>query len=106
MEDATDARQLASQVDKLLGRLDAMLDLFERPGSNTSLVQNSTIGGGFATGIAVASCVATLLLMIAFMVIENRSYAHLDAQVDQLRAWNDVHSKEISRLQAQIQEKK
>lgn len=60
--------------------------------------------GGFATGVCIASCVATIFLMLAFMIIENRSYTHLDAQVDQLRAWSDVHSKEIARLQAQKKE--
>lgn len=81
-----------------------LLEGLQNQGTQTQTITQTI--GGFATGIAVTACVATLMLMLGFMVIENRSYAHLDAQVDQLRAWNDVHSKEIARLQAALQEKR
>lgn len=62
--------------------------------------------GGFLTGVAIASCVATVFLMLAFFIVENRSYTHLDAQIDQLKAWSDIHSRDIARLQAQQPEGK
>jgi hypothetical protein len=74
-------------------------------GRNITVTHTQAGNMGFYGGVAVTACVATVTLMIAFMIIENRSYSHLDNQVDQLRAWSDVHSKEISRLQAQMQEK-
>lgn len=55
---------------------------------------------GFYGGVATTCCVATLTLMIAFMIIENRSYAHLDNQVDQLKAWNDINRAKIAALEA------
>jgi len=99
---------LSQDVRVLTSTLRNVVQALEENNSrgNTQTFEVKTSMGGFATGVAVASCVITLVVMLAFIIIENRSYAHLDAQVDQLRAWNDVHSKEISRLQGQLQEKK
>lgn len=96
MDDANDV-----QIQPLLDRLDAMLAHFERPSQANSLVQTSHFGG-FATGVSIASCVATVTLMLAFLIVESRSYAHLDAQIDQLKAWNDVNRAKIAELQAKL----
>jgi len=86
-------------MDRLADRLDAILEQRER---NQITVTHTQAGNmGFFGGIAIALCGATIFLMIAFMIIENRSYTHLDNQVDQLRAWIDVHSREIGKLQAE-----
>jgi hypothetical protein len=95
----SDCRAFSANIAELTRALD------QQGFGQTQTFEVKTSMGGFATGVAVASCVVTLVVMLAFIVIENRSYAHLDNQVDQLRAWNDVHSKEIARLQAQLQEK-
>lgn len=84
--------------------------LRESRSGNTQSIQFQANIGGWAVALAVifaiGSCAVTVACMFAFMTIENRSYSHMDNQIDQLRAWNDVHSKEIARLQAQLQEKK
>lgn len=97
-----------STIPDLVGRIDGLIALLETQGQSRdhiTVTHTQSSNAGFHVGVAVTACVATVALMLAFMIIENRSYTHLDNQVDQLRAWNDVHSKEISRLQAQLQEK-
>lgn len=95
-----DLTEVVRALERLTGEVRQAIDNLNEPANATAKVVQKFTMGGFATGVAVASCVATLFLTIAFMIIENRSYAHLDAQVDQLRAWNDVHSQAIARLQA------
>lgn len=101
MDDATDARQLASQVDKLLGRLDAMLDLFERPSGTNQTVQNSTHFGGFAAGVCVATGVASLVLVIVVTIFGNFTMAAMGNDVRDTKAWNEVLRAKVAKLEAQ-----
>jgi hypothetical protein len=94
--------ETAEKIDRLVDRIDALLASSPTDRNAINVTHTQAGNMGFLGGMAVASCGATILLMIAFMVIENRSYTHLDNQVDQLRAWSEVHSKEIARIQAQI----
>lgn len=90
-------------VDELAMRLDRLCTIMEAQGDTTGTTQtviHKTENMGFYGGIAVAGCVATVALMLAFIIIENRSYSHLDNQVDQMRAWIDVQGKEIAYLKA------
>ncbi len=100
-EVAEEVRHLAVDIRSLVAQL--VEDDKNRNAITVTHTQSSN--ATFFVGVAVAACIAAVALMLAFMIIENRSYTHLDNQVDQLRAWNDVHSKEISRIQAQLQEK-
>ncbi len=81
--------------------------------------QTNTIridGGAMAT----VFCLAMLIVVIIVVMFDSRSYNDLSKkidndvrelrestqpQIDQLRAWNDVHTKDIARLQAAQQEK-
>lgn len=95
-------------IPELVGRIDGLIALLETQDTNRNhitVTHTQASNATFFVGIAVTACVATLALMLAFIVIENRSYAHLDNQVDQLRAWIDVHSREIGKLQAEQQKK-
>ena len=93
---------LSQDVRVLTSTLRNVVQALEENNSrgNTQTFEVKTSMGGFATGVAVASCVITLVVMIAFIIIENRSYAHLDNQMDQLKAWNDINRAKIAALEA------
>jgi hypothetical protein len=109
MEDR-EASALAHEIRGVLSEL--------RKGRGNTAV--GVLGGSLAQGFAYAACVATLFIMLVFVIVETRSYNDLSRkidnsaaqlrqeigpQIDQLRAWNDVHTKDIARLQAAQQEK-
>jgi hypothetical protein len=68
--------------------------------NRNQLIQTSTFGG-FATGICISACVATLFLTVAAAIFESRSYMKLELEIEQLKAWNDVTRNNIAKLQAQ-----
>lgn len=107
---------MAAQQDETLAKIDALVErmdaYLER---EINSVQSNTIrvDGGI---IATISCVAMLFIVLGLMIFESRSYNDLsrkidnsaaqirqeiNPQIDQLRAWSDVHTKDIARLQAQ-----
>ena len=90
----------AHQIDSLVGRLDALIELQQN--RNHFVVTQKQDGMGAWGGFAVAACVSTLVLMVAFIIIENRSYTHLDAQIDQLKAWNDINRAKLAGLEAKV----
>ena len=109
------AAELSRDVRALTERLGILIETMESGGIGNSRV-NQTVGlGGAAVWIAATCCVACLVLALTIILFDNRSYMELskkidtetakiraqyDPQVDQLRAWNDVHTKDIARLQA------
>lgn len=92
-----------------------LVESLARTGGQVQNQQVSNDMGGLWIVASLAASIASILLVLGFMILENRTYselsrktdnsvgqlrAELSPQVDQLRAWNDVHSKEIARLQA------
>jgi hypothetical protein len=107
-----DLDHYAQQIDNLVGRMDAIIEL--QQARNAITVTHTQSGmGGFATGICVASSIGAVVLsvVIAFLAAnyQSRSYERDQVKVvlemEQLKAWNDVTRKDIARLQAQQPEK-
>lgn len=109
------AAELARDVRALTERLGVLIETLETGGIGNPKVNQIVSAGGAGLWIAVTCCVASFALVLAVIMLDNRSYAELskkidvetakiraqyDPQVDQLRAWNDVHTKDIARLQA------
>jgi len=93
-------RVLADRVDALTARLGEVLDHLERLGTNSNtqrvLVQQSGIGPWQIA--AVASCFFTMFALIIALVV-------IVPDIHDLRAWRDIHSAKIARLEV-VQEHK
>jgi len=114
------AAELSRDVRALTERLGILIETMESGGIGNSRV-NQTVGlGSAATWIAATCCVASVMLVLAVIMFDNRSYAELSKkidtdsakihaefgpQIDQLKAWNDVNRGKISVLEAKAQEK-
>lgn len=107
-------QQLTDAVEELRKSNDAIGKLISKLEQRGNVHMTQRTDGGV---LATAACFAMLVIVIAFMIMESRSYndlsrkidnkaqdirAELSPQIDQLRAWKDVQAKEIGRLQAQL----
>lgn len=97
--------------------------LVESLARGSGQVQNQEVRtdvGGSLVVASLAASIASILMVLGFMILENRSYSELSRkidvrlnelhselapQLDQLRAWNDVNRGKIAVLEAKTQEK-
>lgn len=107
-------QQLTEAIDELRktnANVATLLEKIQQRGVTQTVVHKSE-GATLPTVLNIAM----LFVLVAFMIVESRSYNDLSRkidnkadeiralfapQIDQLRAWNDVHTKDIARLQAQ-----
>lgn len=97
------------EIEKMIDRMEtvaARIDSATTGNGQVQTVIHKSDAGGFLTGVAVTSCVACIFLILAFMIVENRSYEKLSKEIDDLKAWSDVHGNDIARLQAAQEAKK
>lgn len=90
-------------IPELVSRIDGLIAILETQDTGKSHITVTHTQQGNANayiGAALACCAATTVLMLAFIIIENRSYTHLDNQIDQLRAWNDINRAKIAGLES------
>lgn len=105
MAGSDDLLDYTSKIDALVDRIDALLEQQAQRGQVQTINNRTTVSGLAIAIAAIVTSVASLVLMVAFMVIENRSYSHLDRQMDTLQAWRGVQSAAIAKLQAEHQQK-
>lgn len=102
-------RQYGANVRELIEHLKS------RSGSTQTVIHRND-NGGLVVGVCITACVATVVLMLSSLIVENRSYQHFeaemkrmddryDARIAELKAWSDVHAQSIARLQAAQKEK-
>ena len=94
-----DLLDYTSKIDALVDRIDALLDQGSSSQNRNNLSHVSTFGG-FATGLCISACVASVFLTVAVAIFESRSYMKLELEVEQLKAWNDVTRANVAKLQA------
>ena len=89
-------------IPDLVSRIDGLIAILEAQDNKSHITVTHTQQGNANAyiGAALACCAATTVLMLAFIIIENRSYTHLDNQIDQLRAWNDINRAKIAGLES------
>lgn len=89
--------------------------LVESLARGSGQVQNQNVRndlGGFVAGASLAACIATVLLMVGFIVLENRSYGELSRKTDRAmaemrddmrdqKAWTEVLRGKVSKLEGQ-----
>ena len=81
----------AHQIDSLVGRLDALIELQQN--RNHFVVTQKQEGLGGWNIAAVCACFFTMFALIIALIV-------IIPEVHDLRAWRDIHSAKIARLEA------
>lgn len=88
-------RALADRVDALTARLGDILDHLERLGTNSNVQRVIVQQAGIAPLqiAAVCACFFTMFALIIALIV-------IVPDVHDLRAWRDIHSAKIAKLEA------
>lgn len=104
---------LAESIVEAVDKMEVFAESLATRGQNTQTIIHKTDGTGTLAGI----CVACVVVVLGFIIIENRSFAKLQGDMqstrkelqDELRdakAWNEVLRGKVAKLEAQQPEAK
>lgn len=104
---------LAESIVEAVDKMEVFAESLATRGQNTQTIIHKTDGTGTLAGI----CVACVVVVLGFIIIENRSFAKLQGEMDaqkkelkdelrDAKAWNEVLRSKVAKLEAQQPEAK
>lgn len=96
----TSAADLGPKVEALTERIGDLIDTIHQNGVGSQRVNQTVSAGGFAMGVALASCVCSVFLALAILIIDNRSFGKMENTQRDQGAWLDVLRAKVATLEA------